>query len=58
MAAHSKQWQGKSQTLFRAGAVLSYWLAWLLLVLGLFYGMHRYLEYRNSELDKRLERLR
>lgn len=33
-------------------------LAWLLLVVALFYGLHRYFEYRNQELDKRLERLR
>ena len=34
------------------------WLVWLLLVVGLFYGMHRYFEYRERELDKRLEQLR
>ncbi|MBK9016242.1 MAG: hypothetical protein IPM82_20450 [Saprospiraceae bacterium] len=36
---------------------LRYWLAWALVVAALFYAMHRYFEYRNSELDKRLEQL-
>ena len=36
---------------------IRFWLAWVLLVAVLFYGMHRYFEYRNRELDKRLEQL-
>lgn len=36
---------------------LRYWLAWALVVAALFYAMHRYFEYRNGELDKRLEQL-
>ena len=39
-------------------ADLRYWLFWALLVGGLFYGVHRYFEYRTMELDKRLERLK
>lgn len=34
-----------------------YWLPWLLLMLGLAYGIHRYFEYRDAELDKRIEHL-
>lgn len=37
--------------------VLRYWLVWALVVAALFYAMHRYFEYRNGELDKRLEQL-
>lgn len=36
---------------------LRYWLFWGLLMCGLAYGIHRYFEYRNHELDKRLELL-
>lgn len=35
-----------------------YWAAWVLLLAGLAWGIHRYFEYRNHELDKRLEQLR
>jgi hypothetical protein len=38
-------------------AWLRYWLPWLLVIIALAYGMHRYFEYRNKELDKRIERL-
>lgn len=38
-------------------SVLRYWLPWVLLVLGLTYGIHRYFEYRDAQLDKRLELL-
>ncbi len=34
-----------------------YWLFWGLLMAGLAYGFHRYFEYRDRELDKRLEQL-
>jgi hypothetical protein len=34
-----------------------YWLPWLLLMLGLAYGIHRYFEYRDAQLDKRLEQM-
>ncbi|MBI5915907.1 MAG: hypothetical protein HY842_11055 [Bacteroidetes bacterium] len=37
---------------------IHYWLFWALLIGGLLYGIHRYFEYRNMELDKRLERIR
>ena len=37
---------------------LRYWLFWGLLIAGLAYGIHCYFEYRNHELDKRLEQLR
>ena len=36
---------------------LRYWLFWGLLIAGLAYGIHCYFEYRNQELDARLERL-
>jgi hypothetical protein len=39
-------------------STLRYWLLWGLLIAGLMYGFHLYLEYRNHELDKRLEQLR
>lgn len=39
-------------------SALRYWLLWGLLIGGLMYGFHLYLEYRNHELDKRLEQLR
>lgn len=38
-------------------ATLRYWLAWALLLIGLAYGLHRYFEYRNAELDRRIEQL-
>lgn len=42
----------------RTAAALRYWLGWLLLLAALATAMHGYLNYRNRELDKRLERLR
>lgn len=34
-----------------------YWLIWAMLIAALAYGVHRYFEYRNRELDKRIEQL-
>lgn len=45
----------KSKSYYRVA--LRYWLVWALVVAALFYAMHRYFEYRNCELDKRLEQL-
>ncbi|MBI5915911.1 MAG: hypothetical protein HY842_11075 [Bacteroidetes bacterium] len=39
-------------------SALRYWLAWALVVAVLGYGLHRYFEHRNQELDKRLEQIR
>lgn len=36
---------------------LSYWLVWSILISAMIYGIHCYFEYRNHELDKRLEQL-
>jgi hypothetical protein len=36
---------------------LRYWLVWGLLVLVLAYGIHRYFEFRNAALDRRIELL-
>ncbi|MEZ4960344.1 MAG: hypothetical protein R2830_11055 [Saprospiraceae bacterium] len=36
---------------------LRYCLVWGLLLLALAYGIHRYFEYRNAELDRRIELL-
>ncbi len=38
-------------------STLRYWLLWGLFIALLAYGIHRYFEYRNAELDKRLELL-
>lgn len=38
-------------------AALRYWLGWVLLLAALALAMHGYLDYRNRELDKRIERL-
>ncbi len=35
-----------------------YWLAWAVVVATMAYGLHRYFEYRNAELDRRLEELK
>jgi hypothetical protein len=37
---------------------LRYLLLVLLLLVAFAYGVHRYFEYRNTELDKKLQRLR
>lgn len=58
MAFHTKKTYDKSPFRFRWKRAFWQWLVWLLLLLALFYGMHRYFEYRNQELDKRLEQLR
>ena len=42
----------------KIAAALRYWLGWLLLLVALAAAMHGYLDYRNRELDKRIERLR
>jgi hypothetical protein len=34
-----------------------YWLVCALLLAAIAYGLHRYFEYRNQELDKRIEML-
>jgi hypothetical protein len=34
-----------------------YWLVWALLMATIAYGIHRYFEYRNAELDRRIELL-
>ena len=49
-----------SHSLFekKIAAALRCWLGWLLLLVALAAAMHGYLDYRNRELDKRLERLR
>ncbi len=36
---------------------LRYWLVWTLLLASIAYGFHRYFEYRNRELDMRIEKL-
>lgn len=41
-----------------AALAVRFWLGWLLLVLGLAFAIHAYFEYRNHELDKRLENVR
>lgn len=58
MAIHTKKIYRKIRFRLYWNRPLSQLLAWMLLVLVLFYGMHRYFEYRNRELDKRLEQLR
>jgi hypothetical protein len=49
-----------SHSLFqkKCSAALRYWLGWLLLLVALAAAMHGYLDYRNCELDKRIERLK
>ncbi len=42
----------------KIAADVRYWLGWLLLFAALALAMHGYLDYRNRELDKRLERLK
>lgn len=38
--------------------LIRFWLFWALLIGGILYATDRYFRYRNSELDKRLERIR
>jgi len=38
-------------------SAVRYWLVWALLLAAIAYGFHRYFEYRNAELDKRIEKL-
>jgi len=57
MEAHSKQDHDNNLLFFRWKEALLHWLTWSLWVAVLFYGMHCYFEYRNQELDKRLEQL-
>lgn len=57
MAHRSKQVRHAKQPLFTWRSRLLHILLWVLLFAALFYGMHRYFEYRTRELDKRLERL-
>jgi hypothetical protein len=57
MAIYRKQFHHKILLCSGWKKALLHWLAWLLLAAALFYGMHRYFEYRNQELDKRLEQL-
>lgn len=57
MAAHQKSHHGKKLQPFSRLETLRYWLLWALLLAALAYGVHRYFEYRNAELDRRLEQL-
>lgn len=58
MAAHQKPVYGKMHHPFYLKEALLHWLLWLLFAAALFYAADRYFEYRERELDKRLERLR
>lgn len=57
MAAHQKSNHGKKLKPVSGLETLRYWLLWALLMAVLAYGVHLYFEYRNRELDKRLEQL-
>lgn len=57
MAHYPKQVRHLKQRHFTWKSRLLPVLLWALLFAALFYGMHRYFEYRDRELDKRLERL-
>jgi hypothetical protein len=57
MAVQHKKFHGKPRLLSDWKRTLLHWLCWALLAAALFYGMHRYFEYRDSQLDKRLEQL-
>jgi hypothetical protein len=57
MAAYRKSNHGRKLKPFTGLEALRYWLLWALLIAALAYGVHRYFEYRNTELDKRLEQL-
>ncbi|MBK9016597.1 MAG: hypothetical protein IPM82_22365 [Saprospiraceae bacterium] len=35
-----------------------YWLVWAMLLAAIAYGFHCYFEYRDAQLEKRLERLK
>jgi len=58
VATHTKPVHREMHHPFPAKETLRHWLVWLLLVLAVFYGMHRYFEYRERELDKRIEQMR
>jgi len=58
VAAHSKPVHRNLRHSYPAKEPLLHALVWLLLVLAVFYGMHRYFEYRAQELDRRLEQMR
>ncbi|MEK7254018.1 MAG: hypothetical protein AAB316_04685 [Bacteroidota bacterium] len=47
----------KTPSPFTRKEALRYWLVWAAVIAALAYGIHRYFEYRNAELDKRIERL-
>ncbi|MBK7939886.1 MAG: hypothetical protein IPJ82_23625 [Lewinellaceae bacterium] len=57
MAALQQQDSGKNRLRTEWKRMLLFWLPWLLLVTALFYAMHNYFEYREQQLEKRLERL-
>lgn len=58
VAAHTKPvHRNLHHPAFPAKEALLHAVVWLLLVVAVFYGMHRYFEYRDDMLDKRLERL-
>ncbi|MCC7245959.1 MAG: hypothetical protein IT269_09785 [Saprospiraceae bacterium] len=58
MAEHHPQHNGKKFHQISKSEVLRFGLLWLLLLAGLAYCFHRYFEYRNAELDRRLELLK
>lgn len=58
MALRCKHFHGKTWLASEWKKALLHWLGWLLLAAALFYGMHRYFEYRDYQLDKRLEQLK
>jgi hypothetical protein len=57
VAAHTKPVHRNLHHPFPEKPTLRHWFVWLLLVLAMFYGMHRYFEYRERELDKRIEQM-
>jgi hypothetical protein len=57
MTGRPKQSEFKAPRLFTIKETLRYWLVWVALIAAIVYGIHRYFEYRNAELDKRIERL-
>ena len=58
MAAHTQPvHRNLHHPSFPAKEALLHGLVWLLLVLAVFYAMHRYFEYRQRELDRRIEQM-